>query len=116
MRGATVTGKEISQHIDGFNPRPYARGDSCDILIARRSEKFQSTPLCEGRLIKYDDAELGIVFQSTPLCEGRQKKNKGFGAMHRFNPRPYARGDRTYQQLKHLKGVSIHAPMRGATV
>jgi len=57
----------------------------------------------------------GERFQSTPLQEGRL-----FGLMivrpdFRFNPRPCRRGDATDERRRSIPGVSIHAPAGGAT-
>ena len=80
-----------------------------------------------------------IWFQSTPLCEGRlNSRSAGRYFEYCFNPRPCARGDSESDRAPHSfvlfqstplcegrlqaaadavasSGVSIHAPVRGAT-
>ena len=82
----------------------------------RRWVGFQSTPLCEGRRSTRTIPPASTTFQSTPLCEGRRQANR----RHRrgdpcFNPRPSARGDVAAFAQSAEVGVSIHAPLRGAT-
>ena len=77
---------------------------------------FQSTPLCKGRPSISNYQALGILFQSTPLCKGRHNENILLLPESCFNPRPYARGDALGLQWVKRMGVSIHAPMQGATI
>ena len=101
-------------------------------------DTFQSTPLCEGRRLSDCVGLDHGPFQSTPLCEGRPRTSTVLCTTASFNPRPSARGD--YRELLCLAGgsgfnprpsargdtickrpvlpaeVSIHAPLRGATV
>jgi len=55
---------------------------------------FQSTPPCGGRRQRHHPAETPGMFQSTPPCGGRRAAS--------------------LQRLS-VEGVSIHAPVRGAT-
>jgi len=78
----------------GFNPRPCARGDGTLLMLATLIDRFQSTPLREGRLLSL-------------LTSPRHT---------RFNPRPCARGDAIKGLEESIQPVvSIHAPARGAT-
>jgi len=54
-----------------FNPRPCARGDGGKTHPLAVMERFQSTPLREGRLVGRGVATAHNWFQSTPLREGR---------------------------------------------
>ena len=77
-----------------FNPRPRAGGDCSPPWSVTSVFLFQSTPPCGGRLDLLVLDDLGSQFQSTPPCGGRR--------WHR-------------QTLRLRIGVSIHAPVRGAT-
>ncbi len=58
--------------LEGFNPRPCARGDHGGTLLYSIQKRFQSTPLREGRLTS-SGVHLSLrMFQSTPLREGRR--------------------------------------------
>ncbi len=95
-RGATNQGARCRRPAQGFNPRPCARGD-LDLRLTRShwTEKFQSTPLREGRRL--------IPIPLTMLRIS-------------FNPRPCARGDKSRRTLSPTcSRFSIHAPARGAT-
>ena len=93
MQGATFLALRFRSKRNCFNPRPYARGDTQILEFSHPSERFQSTPLCKGRLAGYYER----------------------GRNGRFNPRPYARGDIDLDKAPEALQVSIHAPMQGAT-
>ena len=78
-----------------FNPRPSARGDGSLCQSGSSTMIFQSTPLCEGRPNGEAKPENLTTFQSTPLCEGRLADPAIWDAE---------------------MGISIHAPLRGATI
>ena len=75
-----------------FNSRPSARGDHARAQ-RHRLDKFQFTPLREGRPTWHESAEF---------------------LLH-FNSRPSARGDAFCFLLRFCSPISIHAPPRGAT-
>ena len=77
-----------------FNSRPSARGDADQREEDIAHEKFQFTPLREGRPDKTTIAVGESVFQFTPLREGRQSRRPA--------TLPW-------------ESISIHAPPRGAT-
>ena len=78
--------------------------------------KFQFTPLREGRFPAMYAVPNLDEFQFTPLREGRRKPEKRLTAWRYFNSRPSARGDDTqYGQVLKVSFISIHAPPRGAT-
>ncbi len=56
-----------------FNSRPSARGDKHWACCPLHGEKFQFTPLREGRLLPLLFLPLPSPFQFTPLREGRLK-------------------------------------------
>ena len=77
-----------------FNSRPSARGDDCDWAIQKWLERFQFTPLREGRRYPIKPPASDSLFQFTPLREGRLQV---LAANNVIVP------------------ISIHAPPRGAT-
>ena len=54
-------------------------------------------------------------FQFTPLREGRREKQERIFGGHHFNSRPSARGDYVKMGTVYPANISIHAPPRGAT-
>ena len=54
-------------------------------------------------------------FQFTPLREGRLARLHVLGAAANFNSRPSARGDQAEKEIIASMLISIHAPPRGAT-
>ena len=54
-------------------------------------------------------------FQFTPLREGRRYSGSGRTTCCNFNSRPSARGDGGCTRNHLFQGISIHAPPRGAT-
>ena len=54
-------------------------------------------------------------FQFTPLCEGRRYVAGDFLPVQYFNSRPSARGDEKNLRDLRQEEISIHAPPRGAT-
>ena len=57
-------------HIN-FNSRPCVRGDGNAAKFVNYYDKFQFTPLREGRLPQLLCSTQQILFQFTPLREGR---------------------------------------------
>ena len=103
-----------SFHIISFNPRPCTRGDkkfkppsTClfvsihapargatdDIRKMLRFPRFQSTPLHEGRLKKYNPVVLYGGFNPRPCTRGDSLVPFPLLGQYRFNPRPCTRGD-----------------------
>ena len=91
-RGATQTSSATSRRKRYFNSRPSARGAHA-LAQRHRLDKFQFTPLREGRPTWHESAEF---------------------LLH-FNSRPSARGDAFCFLLRFCSPISIHAPPRGAT-
>ena len=78
---------------------------------------FQSTPPCGGRLKCAHRDGRECMFQSTPPCGGRQTSGLWWVWSECFNPRPRAGGDSEHRdEMAKLRVVSIHAPVRGATL
>ena len=100
-----------------FNSRPSARGDWTGAVPRGRWDRFQFTPLREGRhaRIAIVNPEIDISIHAPPrgatafLCErGAYQKY--------FNSRPSARGDDSAAGADGSPpAISIHAPPRGAT-
>ena len=116
-RGATHGPCECLQLYPYFNPRSYKRSDYYDVVVDRDVDLFQSTLLQEERRnlellkqIRLDDFNprsykrsdncntshfmRNIQFQSTLLQEERH----------------------TIADIHMVRGISIHAPTRGATL
>ena len=120
-----------------FNSRPSARGDKSEKVrnskecisihapprgatarlseIVHLSERFQFTPLREGRRAVRAASKAAGEFQFTPLREGRLTRSAGMRLSSYFNSRPSARGDFGAFGGQADRAISIHAPPRGAT-
>ncbi len=87
---------DASQLLNGFNPRPCARGDSHERQCCRLATMFQSTPPREGRRCEH-----GAIDRSSDV------------SIH-----APARGATLRSAIVGMQAsrVSIHAPARGATV
>ncbi len=114
-----------------------ARGATSRRGRTRRASMFQSTPPRGGRRAGKSEVVSHLWFQSTPPRGGRHqatasaKSDDRFNPRPRaggdarckprpccavcFNPRPRAGGDGDLQVPGADRGVSIHAPARGAT-
>ena len=116
-RGATPMPMWFSSVSMNFNSRPSARGDEYGILPVSVYEKFQFTPLREGRPAGSRPAFcVPNGFQFTPLREGRLESACIFlrPAAFQFTPlREGRRGEKAMSSLYNI--ISIHAPPRGAT-
>mgnify|MGYP001580023397 CR=1 FL=1 len=115
-RGATQTSSATSRRKRYFNSRPSARGDHA-LAQRHRLDKFQFTPLREGRQSLVSADTRFPIFQFTPLREGRHctersLKNSMYISIH-APPRGATRGARGFRVSG--GGISIHAPPRGAT-
>ena len=78
-----------------FNSRPYVRGDSGWIGSRSSLNKFQFTPLREGRPHAYQQQILSYYdFNSRPYVRGdHTARASNCRAAGNFNSRPYVRGD-----------------------
>ena len=85
--------------------------------LYRADYDFNSRPSARGDAVTVPDGWRAYSFQFTPLREGRQAGRGGRGsASTNFNSRPSARGDVLHNADALRKGISIHAPPRGATL
>ena len=120
-----------------FNSRPSARGDArgnydgmyrdisihapprgatCKQYFQWLNERFQFTPLREGRRRDRCSARADGIFQFTPLREGRRRDDSAHRTPVIFQFTPLREGRRTHMVRRlHLRRISIHAPPRGAT-
>ncbi len=100
----------------GFNPRPRAGGDVNCSAIRNHPPAFQSTPPCGGRPTSARPDGEAPRFQSTPPCGGRPPGARPPRKGPRFQSTPPCGGRRRCRRgLGGGTGVSIHAPVRGAT-
>ena len=99
-----------------FQFTPLREGRPAAQAATHKPDRFQFTPLREGRRACRFLVFCGFPFQFTPLREGRHEWLTRRNRLHHFNSRPSARGDGGGPQLPGLtRGISIHAPPRGAT-
>ena len=115
-RGATARLSEIVHLSERFQFTPLREGRRAVRAASKAAGEFQFTPLREGRLPHR--AEPGGVrqFQFTPLREGRRCFKCSASLRRRyFNSRPSARGDTHLDNGLLNEDISIHAPPRGAT-
>jgi len=113
-RGATPSPRQTSRSLQGFNPRPCARGDLTAPVIKTLPLVSIHAP-ARGATQNAIASGISGQFQSTPLREGRRNQYHISCRLSCFNPRPCARGDE-FPEIDPLNDdVSIHAPARGAT-
>ena len=78
--------------------------------------RFQSTPPCGGRRHLFHGLNGVGAFQSTPPCGGRPPSRSSGVTVARFQSTPPCGGRRQLlDRYEQSLGVSIHAPVRGAT-
>ena len=121
-----------------FNPRPRAGGDAAVaaaaylIIVSIHApvrgataprpftvapSEFQSTPPCGGRHFVGFDQPVFVQFQSTPPCGGRRHCSLTSRHTLMFQSTPPCGGRQgTGYGWGCPTGVSIHAPVRGATL
>ena len=113
------------------------RGATMRLYTSQECTAFQSTRPCGARRLR--DGEKKLVtcfnprahagrdhkdnrnilpskFQSTRPCGARHDQFRKLCVCYSFNPRAHAGRDETSIEGKLLEPVSIHAPMRGATI
>ncbi len=116
VRGATLTFREPAVRACCFNPRARAGRDLRLTCAGELQHEFQSTRPCGARLVDPDVAVCAFQFQSTRPCGARRPRHWLTAARSCFNPRARAGRDERRQGLRRAGQVSIHAPVRGATV
>ena len=109
-------GSQQSAIYRGFNPRTRAGCDKLADLPKNGCRLFQSTHPCGVRQRWKEKYGLYVKFQSTHPCgvrrgcRGRNSRRKS------FNPRTRAGCDNIAKSNVNASLVSIHAPVRGATI
>ena len=104
-----------SSHVH-FNSRPSARGDCTADCGSRGTQNFNSRPSARGDASGTGANPGAEAFQFTPLREGRQARRKPSSRRKQFQFTPLREGRQDISSQTGAKGISIHAPPRGATV
>ena len=100
-----------------FQSTPLCEGRLSNPLLVYATDVFQSTPLCEGRPNLVAKVAYILAFQSTPLCEGRRNSVMHGIRYLMFQSTPLCEGrPESPQKAREFVQVSIHAPVRGATI
>ena len=116
-RGATTGSANLRSASCYFNSRPSARGDSSfggsgggGVISIHAPPRGATADVVARR-------KQSQKFQFTPLREGRRHGFPSIRASANFNSRPSARGDAAWCSALGDNGlISIHAPPRGATI
>ena len=100
-----------------FNSRPYARGDSGQRKHTDLLPYFNSRPYARGDKDDVNMIFAMLYFNSRPYARGDTPQAAQLLCKPiYFNSRPYARGDHLAEHpFEKRRGISIHAPTRGAT-
>ena len=115
-RGATVSSVPHYFFPVDFNSRPSARGDHRRHKYMQGAQKFQFTPLREGRLEEKSKGDVvGRISIHAPPRGATKAKPEPAQLNPDFNSRPSARGDGLDCLANAIENISIHAPPRGAT-
>ena len=114
-RGATG-GIPTALVTDKFQFTPLREGRRPQIISVEADKTFQFTPLREGRLSDEPAGNVRLLFQFTPLREGRRGDVVGAKTATTFQFTPLREGRQAARErcYKH-QAISIHAPPRGAT-
>ena len=116
-RGATVSSVPHYFFPVDFNSRPSARGDHRRHKYMQGAQKFQFTPLREGRLEEKSKGDVvGLISIHAPPRGATKAKPEPAQLNPDFNSRPSARGDGLDCLANAIENISIHAPPRGATL
>ena len=117
LRGATLAGRSREPIKESFNPRAPAGRDQCGGGVQAWFEKFQSTRPCGARLYIIEGAQKPKLFQSTRPCGARQELRLPYPAHGGVSIHAPLRGATSLVEVHALDlSVSIHAPLRGATL
>ena len=100
-----------------FNSRPSARGDVLETETDFYRQKFQFTPLREGRrLMPCWRHQRRFISIHAPPRGATLLALTCLPMAFYFNSRPSARGDFYEGSMHKVYTISIHAPPRGATI
>ena len=116
-RGATVPVFSMPTSTVNFNSRPSARGDVLETETDFYRQKFQFTPLREGRrLMPCWRHQRRFISIHAPPRGATLLALTCLPMAFYFNSRPSARGDFYEGSMHKVYTISIHAPPRGATI
>ena len=115
--GRDDTQVSIAAFSASFNPRAPAGRDLCEDTYNRLPDKFQSTRPCGARLAVYAAMIESDLFQSTRPCGARPVRRWIVYTLTKVSIHAPLRGATLADtQGVVLYQVSIHAPLRGATI
>ena len=112
--GATVN-YYICNYYRGFNPRTRVGCDAGIPLLCMAISVSIHAPVW-GATVWVVFTRFSRLFQSTHPCGVRQVSSLALMKQHCFNPRTRVGCDQAYDDLYNEGGVSIHAPVWGATL
>ena len=116
VRGATRVRLQAVNLRQYFNPRPRAGGDDLDAIMSGVNIHFNPRPRAGGDVSQMLRVSLSVVFQSTPPCGGRPGWAPVRRSFFEFQSTPPCGGRHRVLILGlAVEGISIHAPVRGAT-
>ena len=100
-----------------FNPRPRAGGDRCLRRFSDQVRDFNPRPPCGGRRLLSFSFSFRYNFNPRPRAGGDHAGALQEGIVIRFQSTPPCGGRRLYG-IRHRSRsrISIHAPVRGATL
>ena len=100
----------------GFNPRPREGGDPYLMTPVFHHARFNPRPREGGDADSRGFCPLSGCFNPRPREGGDALPSKQTVASGSFNPRPREGGDDYAELKRRWRVVSIHAPVKGATV
>ena len=98
-----------------FNSRPSARGDSSGGVRLPPSPYFNSRPSARGDVSR-SASPAALPFQFTPLREGRRERPKTATKKGISIHAPPRGATKSHKRQENDSPISIHAPPRGATI
>ena len=98
-----------------FQSTPPCGGDSTSLRLKRMQPDFNPRPLA-GATMPGTSATSITRFQSTPPCGGDSMGSPSVPADADFNPRSLAGATADADVVDCLRGISIHAPLRGRPI
>ena len=94
---------------------PLREGRPGIVTLRGITNDFNSRPSARGDEWVLVQVEINIHFNSRPSARGDVKSPPLASCLTYFNSRPSARGDLRFEEPGDGRGISIHAPPRGAT-